>query len=300
MGSNNRKKGTLEARRSWQPYILLAPALFLVIIFMGYPLLYSVKLSMMNYNIVQPGNIYFNHFANYKKLFTNPDFFLVLTNSIIWVVCIVSVQALCGMALAMLLKFSSFRLRGIYQGIVFLPWAISGFLIGMIFKWIFSENGGLVNQILVGLGAIEQPISWMGTVEYSKVTPIISMIWYGIPFFAIMFLAALQSIPNDTLESADVDGATPTQKFLLIMLPYIKPTVVVTILLRVIWVFNSSDTIYVTTKGGPANSSNILSYYVFNQAYSSMDFGYGAAAGIFMMMVLGAYALLYLKVTKYE
>lgn len=294
------KFSTLEERRRWQPYLLLSPALIIVILFMGYPLLYSLGISLMNYNIVQPGKIYFNYFANYKKLFSNPDFYLVLRNSLLWVLVIVVVQSVTGMVLALLLKYSRFKLKGLYQGLVFLPWAISGFLIGMIFKWIFSENGGIVNQTLSALGLISKPVSWMGTVTLSKVVPMVAMIWYGIPFFAIMFLAALQSIPNDILESADVDGATPWQKFYMIMIPYIKPTIIVTLLLRVIWVFNSSDTIYVTTDGGPANSSNILSYYVFNQAYSSMDFGYGAAAGIFMMLVLAVYACVYLKITRYE
>ena len=126
------------------------------------------------------------------------------------------------------------------------------------------------------------------------------MIWYGVPFFGIMILAALQSIPVDVIESAKIDGASATQTFFKVMIPYVRPTITVTLLLRVIWVFNSPDIIYITTAGGPANTSNILPLYVFNQAYYSMDFGYGAAAGILMMAVLLIYAMLYLKLTSYE
>lgn len=295
-------KTKLKSKRkvNWAPYALLAPGLILVVLMMGYPLLYSLRLSVFNYKMMEPDNIYFNGLDNYIKLFTNPDLLLVLKNSIIWVVSVVSLQFLLGFLLAMILDSCVFRGKGAYQSVIFLPWAISGFLIGLIFKWLFSQHNGFVNYALMKIGLIAQPVSWLGSVQLSKVVPIISMVWYGVPFFGIMILAALQSISPEVLESADIDGAKYWQKFMWVIIPYIKPTITITLLLRVIWVFNSSDTIYVTTGGGPANSSNTLPLYIFNQAYNSMDFGYGAAAGILMMIVLALYALLYLKFTKYD
>ncbi|TCL42439.1 carbohydrate ABC transporter permease [Harryflintia acetispora] len=285
--------------RKWEPYLLLAPGLLLIVLLMGYPLLYSVRLSFLNYNLLTPNDIHFNGLENYQKLFSNPDLWLIVKNSIIWVVVVVFFQFLLGFTLAMLLN-SQFRGKGLYQSVAFLPWAVSGFLIGLTFKWLFSQHNGVINFALQSLGLIDAPVSWLGSETFSMIVPIVGMIWYGVPFFGIMILAALQSIPVDVIESAKIDGASATQTFFKVMIPYVRPTITVTLLLRVIWVFNSPDIIYITTAGGPANTSNILPLYVFNQAYYSMDFGYGAAAGILMMEVLLIYAMLYLKLTSYE
>lgn len=292
-------RGGRQLRRRWEPYALLAPALVLILLFLSYPLSYSIKLSLLNYNLLTPGDVYFNHFANYAKLFGSPELRMILWNSIVWVVGVVSIQFILGFCIALLLNGSTFTGRGVYQSVLFLPWALSCFLIGLIFKGLFGQYG-FVNFALMKLGLLSQPLAWLSSAKLSMVAPMISMIWYGVPFFGIMILAALQSIPREVAESADMDGAGYLQKLFRIDMPYIKPTIIVTLLLRVIWVFNSSDTIYVTTGGGPANSSNILPLYVFNQAYYSMDFGYGAAAGLLMMCLLGIYAFVYLKATHYE
>jgi multiple sugar transport system permease protein len=287
-------------KKAWEPYLLLAPGLVLICVFLGYPLIYSIRLSLLNYNLQTPSDIYINNFKNYIKLFTSPELGIIMKNSAIWVVLVVGFQFVLGFLIALLLNSVRFKGKGAFQSIVFLPWAISGFLIGLIFKGLFGQYNGYINFLLIKLGVIARPLSWLGSVKLSMVAPVTGMIWYGVPFFGIMLLAALQSIPKEVLESADIDGASYLQKLFKICLPYIMPTIIVTLLLRMIWVFNSSDTIYVTTGGGPANSSNILPLYIFNQAYYSMDFGYGAAAGILMMLLLGIYAFAYLKVTRYE
>lgn len=295
-----KKQNAVRLSRRREPYILLAPALLLILLFLTYPLIYSVKLSLLNYNLLTPGDVYFNNFGNYTKLFASQELWIILRNSLIWVITVVSFQFLLGFCIALLLNGSRFKGKGIYQSVIFLPWAMSCFLIGLIFKGLFSQYNGFVNIALMKLGLISQPLAWLSSVKLSMIAPIVSMIWYGVPFFGIMILAALQSIPQEVIESADIDGAGYLQRLFKIVIPYIKPTIIVTLLLRVIWVFNSSDTIYVTTGGGPANSSNILPLYIFNQAYYSMDFGYGAAAGLLMMVLLGVYAFAYLKATRYE
>ncbi|WP_071432935.1 carbohydrate ABC transporter permease [Angelakisella massiliensis] len=295
-------KGNTKKRkwdRRWEPYLLLSPALLIVLVVMGYPLLYSVRLSFLNYNLMRPKDIYFTGFSNYARIFQDPEIPKVMWNSVKWVVIVVSAQFLLGLVLALLLN-SKFRFKGVYQSVVFLPWAVSSYLIGLVFKFIFNERNGLFNFILESLGLIDGPISWLGDTGRSMIGPMVGMIWYGIPFFGIMILAALQSISTDVIESARIDGASSTGIFFRIMLPYIKPTILTTLLLRVIWVFNSSDMLYVMTDGGPAYSSSTLPLYVFNQAFASLDFGYGSAVGIFIMLLLTVYALIYLKVTKYH
>lgn len=283
----------------WEPYLLLAPGLIITAVIMGYPLLYSIRLSFMNYNLMRPDDIYFAGFANYTRMFQDPEILKVTINSVVWVVWVVGLQFVFGMALALLLN-SKFRGKGIYQSVVFLPWAVSGFLIGLTFKFIFNERNGVLNFFLEKLGLIDGPMSWLGNDKLSMIGPMAGMVWYGIPFFGIMILAALQSIPVDVIESGRIDGAGTVKIFLMIMLPYIKPTILTTLLLRVIWVFNSPDIIYVMTSGGPAYSSSTLPLYVFNQAFASLDFGYGSAVGILIMIFLTLYSLFYLKLTHYS
>lgn len=182
----------------------------------------------------------------------------------------------------------------------FLPWAIANFLVGLMFRWIFAEHAGLLNYFLTSIGLIDKPISWLADKRFVMVGPIVGMIWYGIPFFGMMILAALQSIPTEIYESADIDGASHFQRFRMVIMPYIRPTIITTVLLRVIWVFNSPDVIFMMTEGGPDNASNILPLYVYNQAFSSLDFGYSAAVSVFIVVVLLVFALLYLKVAKYN
>ncbi|WP_235426978.1 carbohydrate ABC transporter permease [Cohnella kolymensis] len=129
---------------------------------------------------------------------------------------------------------------------------------------------------------------------------IIAMVWYGVPFFAIMILAALQSIPDEVYEAAVMDGAGRIRTFIHIMLPYIKRTLVLAVLLRVIWVFNSADIIYIMTNGGPGNTSHTLASYIFGTVFYTMDFGVASAAGVVMLAMLILYTVIFFSATRFN
>ena len=289
----------MEKKRKREPWLFLLPVLVVLILLFGYPLINSIVMAFQNYKLTAPNDIYFNGFENFKKLFGDPDGLMILKNSIIYVVISVAGQFLLGLTLALALK-KQFKGRGLYQSIVFLPWAFSGFVVGLIFRWSFNGEYGVVNNLLMKLGIIDNNIAWLGTPGYSLAVVIIAMIWMGIPFFAIMILAALQSIPADVYEAADVDGCGTVRQFFQITLPYIKPTLITTVLLRTIWIFNSLDLVVIITDGGPANSSQTLPAYMYSKAFGSYDFGFAAALGVMLMIILGLYALIFLKVTKYD
>lgn len=289
----------MEKKRKREPWLFLLPVLVVLLLLFGYPLINSIVMAFQNYKLTAPNDIYFNGFENFKKLFGDPDGLMILKNSIIYVVISVAGQFLLGLTLALALK-KQFKGRGLYQSIVFLPWAFSGFVVGLIFRWSFNGEYGVVNNLLMKLGIIDNNIAWLGTPGYSLAVVIIAMIWMGIPFFAIMILAALQSIPADVYEAADVDGCGTVRQFFQITLPYIKPTLITTVLLRTIWIFNSLDLVVIITDGGPANSSQTLPAYMYSKAFGSYDFGLAAALGVMLMIILGLYALIFLKVTKYD
>lgn len=289
----------MKMKRKMEPWLFLLPVLVILLLLFGYPLINSFIMAFQNYKLTAPNDVYFNGLENFRKLFGDPDSMMILKNSIIYVVISVMGQFLLGLILAIALK-KQFKGRGLYQSIVFLPWAFSGFVVGLIFRWSFNGEYGVVNNILMKMGIIDHNIAWLGTPGFSLAVVIMAMIWMGIPFFAIMILAALQSIPADVYEAADVDGCGTVRQFFQITLPYIKPTLVTTVLLRTIWIFNSLDLVVIITDGGPANSSQTLPAYMYSKAFGSYDFGFAAALGVILMVILGLYALIFLKATKYD
>ena len=286
-------------KKKMEPWLFLLPVLVILLLLFGYPLINSIIMAFQNYKLTAPNDIQFNGLENFAKLFGDPDSMMILKNSFIYVIVSVLGQFLLGMMLALALK-KQFRGRGIYQSIVFLPWAFSGFVVGLIFRLSFNGEYGVVNNLLMKFGLTDHNIAWLGTPGFSLAVVIMAMIWMGIPFFAIMILAALQSIPSDVYEAADLDGCGTVRQFFQITLPYIKPTLITTVLLRTIWIFNSLDLVVIITDGGPANTSQTLPAYMYSKAFGSYDFGFAAALGVILMLILGIYAMVFLKVTKYD
>lgn len=289
----------LAVRRRAEPYLFLMPTMLLLLLMFGYPLINSIFMAFQNYKLTQVSKIHFNGLDNFRKLFSETDIWLIIKNSLVYVVISVGGQFILGMTLAMALN-KQFPFRGVYQAIVFLPWSFSAFVIGLMHRWSFNGEYGVVNDLLFKLNIISEKIAWLGTPGFSLAVVIIAMIWMGIPFFAIMILAALQSIPMDIYEASYIDGCGPIRRFTKITFPYIKPTVIITVLLRTIWIFNSFDLIVVITNGGPANTSQTLPSYMYTKAFSSYDFGLASALGVVLMTTLVIYVTLFLKVTDYN
>ena len=289
----------LKTKKKIAPYLYVMPVLILLLIMYGYPLIKSIIMSLQDYKLTSSGSAPFNDFANFKKMFSDTDFLLLLKNSLIYVIISVVAQFVLGLILALCLK-TKFRGRGIYQSIVFLPWAFSSFVVGLMFRWSFNGEYGVVNDILMKMGIIKENVAWLGTPGLSLAVVIIAMIWMGIPFFGIMILAALQSVPDDIYEAADIDGCGMFRKFFSLTLPYIKPTIIMTVLLRTIWIFNSFDLIVIITGGGPVNYSQTLPSYMYSKAFASYDFGLASAFGVLLIVIPGIYAVLFLKLSNYD
>ena len=286
-------------KRKWEPYLFLAPVCILLLLMFGLPLINSVIISFRQYKLTNPNNTGFCGLDNYKKVW-NKDLLKITINTLEYVVVSVVGQFLLGLVLALALK-DNFRGRGVYQSIVFLPWAFSAFVVGIIFRWSFNGEYGVINDLLYNkLGIISEKIAWLGTPGISLLVVIIAMIWTGIPFFAMMILAALQSIPGDVYEAASMDGCGSIKKFFCITLPYIKPTVIMTVLLRSIWILNAFDLIVVITDGGPGGSSQTIPSFMYNRAFSTYDLGMAAAIGNMLMVVMMIYVAIFLKTTNYS
>ncbi|TFE19582.1 carbohydrate ABC transporter permease [Cohnella luojiensis] len=277
----------------------LIPALLLVLAFTYYPFLKGIIMAFQEYKLFDLRGVHFVGLDNFKAAFDDPKFLSALENSGYWVFFSLILQFLFGFSLALVLK-KQFRGRGVYQGFVFYSWALSGFLIGMIWKWMFNSQIGVINDLLLQAGIIHERIGFLSDPKWAMISVIIANVWYGIAFFAIMLLAALQSVPSELYEAAVMDGANGFRRLWNVTLPYILPTIIATTLLRAIWIFNDPTIIYGLTNGGPAGSTHILSSLMLDRIIYAGDYGAASAIGIIMIVILLFYTIFFLSVTKAE
>ncbi len=280
------------------PYLLLAPALIIVLSVVIVPIFNASNMSFMNYNLTRPNKMGYNNFGNYVKMLNDSDFTGALWRTVIWVVFGVGGQFLFGFLLALILN-KYFRGRGVARAVSLIPWVTPGVLIALMWSWMFDGNYGVINDLLMKLGLISDKIAYLARKDTAMPAVIITIIWQGIPFFALMILAGLQGISGDLYEAAAIDGATGLQKLFYVTIPSLRNTIFVTTMLRIIWVANSVDVIFNMTNGGPANSTQTLAVYVYKKA-SSLDMGYSSAMAIALMLVLLLASIPYLKNTFAE
>ncbi len=288
-------RGIKRGRNQIWPYLLLAPALIIMVAVVIVPICEAITMSFQSYNLAKPKKIGFIGFQNYAKLFGDSLFWSSLLRTLIWVACAVGFQFLFGFILAQLLN-KYFRGRGVVRAVSMVPWVTPGVLIALMWRWLFDGNYGVVNDLLKRLGIISENIAWLARMDTSFPAVIITIIWQGIPFFALMILAGLQGIPGELYEAADIDGASGPQKLFYVTIPALKNTIAVTTMLRIIWVANSVDVIWNMTEGGPAYASQTLSVYVYKQA-SALNMGYASAMAIVLMLMLLLVAIPYLRIT---
>ncbi|MFC6549333.1 carbohydrate ABC transporter permease [Cohnella cellulosilytica] len=287
------------SRNSSSKFIALSllPALLLVVTFTYYPFGRGIVMAFQNYQLFDLTDVHFIGFDNFKGIFSDPKFLGALTNSAYWVFVSLILQFVIGLTIALMLN-KKFRGRGLFQGFVFYPWALSGFLIGLIWKWLFNSQIGVINDLLLRVGLIDERIGFLSDPNWAMFSVIVANVWYGIAFFAIMLLAALQSVPSELYEAGSMDGAGGVRKLFNITLPYIMPTVLTTTLLRAIWIFNDPSIIYGLTNGGPAGKTHILSSLMLDRIMYGGDYGAASAIGIVMIGILLLYTIFYLTVTR--
>ena len=278
---------------------MLMPALILLALRIYLPVVQSITLAFRQYNLLNLSNTGFNGLANFRAVILDPnaDFLRILMNTFVWVAGSLILQFVLGFTLALLLC-KPFPGRGLYASCVFYPWAVSGFAIGLVWSWLFNGQFGLVNDVLMRLGVLAQPIGFLSNPRYAMMSVIVANVWYGIPFFGIMLLAALQSVPRELYESAEVEGAGKIRQLFSVTIPCVLPVIVSTTLLRMMWIMNFPDIIYGMTDGGPVNSTTTLAIQMINRTYLEFNYGQGAAIGVIIMAIQFTYAFIYLSASS--
>ena len=274
-----------------EPYLYTLPSVFLIAVIMLVPLAVGLSYAFRDLTLLDPDSGGFVGLDNFRQLAADASFWNALRNTVTWTASSLVLQFGLGLVLALLLDVP-FPGRGLVQALVFLPWAVPSFLSGLNWAWLFNPVVGPLPHWFVSLGLMATPDNLLSSPDHAIWGPVVANVWWGVPFFAITLLAALQSIPADLYEAAAMDGAGPVQRFRSITLPFLAPTIAITVMLRTVWIANFADLIVVMTKGGPADSTQILSSYIFTQAFGRLDFGYASAVAAVLLVLLLAYAAL--------
>jgi multiple sugar transport system permease protein len=283
-----------DSRLIW-PVMVAATALYLLA-FVGYPIVYNIILSVQEVNVGNLRNMDrpFVGLANYLKLFDDPLFARVASNTAIFVIGNVILQCLGGIALAL---FFSQKFPGAawLRGLILVGWIMPPLVIGAVWKWMLASDNGILNHMLQAFGLISGKIFWLSDPATSLLSVTMANVWFGLPFNMILIAAGLAGIPNDIQEAAALDGAGPIRRFFSITLPLLKPTIYALVTLSTIYTMRAFDLIWTMTHGGPIDSSNIFPVWSYKLSFETFDFGGGAAISTGMLLLVFVMAIFYVR-----
>jgi multiple sugar transport system permease protein len=271
-----------EQRTGW---LMVAPALLLLLLVYAYPILRSFWLSLFTKNLGTQLEPIFSGLNNYGRMMGDGRFWQSLWNTIIFTSASVALELVLGMVIALILH-QAFQGRGLVRTAALLPWALPTALIGLAWAWIFNDQFGVWNDILERLSIIDTGINWLGNPVTAMMAVIAADVWKTTPFISILLLAGLQSIGEDLYEAHSMDGATPWQSFTKITLPLLMPQILIVLLFRFAGAFGVFDLIQVMTGGGPGGATEVVSLYIYATVMRYLDFGYGAALVVVTFLLL--------------
>lgn len=274
-------------------YGLIAPALLLIVCLVAYPFGMAIYFSLSDYWVGSPGT--FVGLDNFREIFRNEVFHRTVYNSFVFTSIAVVLKTVLGVWLAMLL-FRSFKFKRIIRGAILLPWVIPTALSMLAWWWMFDSLYSVVNWTAIRLGIIDPPgPNWLGVTGYAMTAVIAVNVWRGLPFFAIIVLAGLVSIPREYYEAAEVDGAGSWSRFRHVTLPLLKPVLAVVILFSTIFTFADFNIVQVLTRGGPVNTTHLFATLAYQTGLVGGNLGQGAAISLFLFPMLAAVVFLQLR-----
>ncbi|MEL7243263.1 MAG: sugar ABC transporter permease [Cyanobacteria bacterium J06629_18] len=267
---------TIRSREQKTALILLIPAMLLLLLVFGYPIARAFWLSLFTENLGTQLQPVFSGLDNYGRMMGDGRFWQSFLVTTIFTSASVILELLFGLIIALVLNQQFFG-RGLIRTTAILPWALPTALIGLAWAWIFNDQYGVANDILLRLGLIQTGINWLGEPTLAMIAVIVADVWKTTPFISILLLAGLQSISADLYEAHSIDGATPWQSFTQITLPLLIPQILIAVLFRFAQAFGIFDLISVMTGGGPGGATEVVSLYIYSTIMRYLDFGYGAA-----------------------
>ena len=272
-----RRRRGIQLTERHLPLALLFPSILIILLIVGFPMLYSLYVSLTNFNLTSPGNVDFVGLKNYITLLTDdPLFWKSFGRTILFISLAVNLEFLLGLGIAQLMA-KVIRGQGLARTLMMLPMMFAPILVGFQFKWFFSAQVGLVNNILYTITGEAHFIPWMIDKPLGFITILIAEIWMSTPFMVIILEAGILSLPVEPFEAAEVDGASGWQKFRHLTLPMLMPFVYTAMAIRSLDIARAYDVVSIMTGGGPGNRTELIWTYVNRLAFSSKQFGLGSA-----------------------
>lgn len=271
---------------------LILPAFAMLCITIIMPLIHIIWMSFHDYSLLNTKNIQWNQFENYVSLFGEKEFWRSFMRTIVYVSITVLIQFVLGMSVALLLN-KEFPGRNLVRGLIFLPWTIPTLIVAVIWMWIMQPQYGVLNYILKSIGLISHNVSWLASTKTAMGSIIAAAVWRQLPFMMVMLLAGLQTVPQDLVEAATIDGASKRQVFSNITVPSIMSVIKTVTLTAIIGNFQMFTLFYNMTAGGPVRATTTLTVYTYETAFMSYNLGKGAAIGVVWMLFLIGFGTLY-------
>lgn len=291
----------------WYAWTMVAPVVLVIGVIIGYPLVRGVFLSLTDADEANvertigmnhiPATYDFVGLDNYRAILADGVFWDRLGWTALWTVACVGVTYLTALALATMLN-RTLRGRTFYRLALILPWAVPAFISVFTWRMLYNEKNGILNQLLAGGGIDAVP--WLNDPTWAKLSVIAVNVWLGVPFMLVALLGGLQSIPGELYEAAEMDGASPWQRFRHITVPGLRAVSSTVILLSTIWTFNMFPVIFLLTRGGPGDATEILVTYAYRLSFvdSPRDFSTSAAWGVLILVLLSAVAIVYRRALR--
>lgn len=280
-------------RKSLGVAALLAPATVVFIAVILYPLLYGIFLSLTD---TDPTTLDSNFVGlnNYLRLAKDSVFWISLRITFTYAFSTVLLELPISFGIALLLN-ENIRGRWLYRGLILLPWVMPNIAAAVVWGWLYSSDYGLINYYLNQVGLIDRYVLWLSNIRLALPASIIIQVWKGLPWTTVVLLAGLQTIPEELREAAEVDGANAWQRFVYVTLQYMRPVLIIIIVLRFAWAFNTFDLVYVLTYGGPGFSTHLLSIYMYLTSFSFRDMGYGSTLATMMLIILLGLSAIFIR-----
>jgi multiple sugar transport system permease protein len=270
------------------------PAVVILALVIFYPLVQALLLSLKEATLLSATVAPYTGLDNFKQLLGDEVFWTALKNTFVLTTTSIAGSLVLGMSLALVLN-EKVPFRNFFRGIALIPWVVPGVVVALLTLYMFNSQVGVVDYVLVQLGVTERFVDWFGSTKNALWAIILANIWNQSPFYMLMILAGLQTVPEDEYDAAKVDGANVLQRFRYVTVPNIRGVLAIVIALQVIWNFNNFDLIWATTEGGPVNATTTLTVHVYRMAFKSLDLGYAAAIGVVMLVALLLFSVFYIR-----
>lgn len=284
-----------KLRKAAIPYFFIAPATLAIILLVIYPIFDGIYISFFNTNLVNKWK--FVGVKYYIDALTDMEFLESLAKTFKFTFFVTAGHFIVGFMLASLCN-RPLKGRTFFRGIFILPWLFPDVVVALLWKWIFNTMNGILNFMLENIGWISEPVEWLGTGQTAFAIVVLISIWKGYPLVMVQILAGMQTISQGLYEAAEIDGATPWQRFTHVTLPSLKPILTTVLILDTVWVFKQFTLIYTITAGGPGSSTMVSAIEIYKTAFSFFDFGYASAMSVFVLAICYLIGKIFRKVLK--